>query len=602
VSRGEQFVETLRLIYPHADTLCGKDFDWLFDCPQTKQFLEWFCSTVGKENVLSPDEVDAYDALLAAGKPILEGNALEQALQTCCQLPSMIPDDEGPSLEALQQELQELKDCCDRQLWQKNKLQVWAFNLQQQLRYLEEEDKAVKQDLKKAQTELEAEISQTRAVLSQISRDAKQMAEWYRDMGKGQPPARLCEMDLGPYMEQEQQATHAFESFLQQVLAETVQAPDAQGANGSQETTDRMDAKQTIMPKSLGNDGDELLEDQGNYWKELNRMKMARICAQREVILMSAKVEGHSAALEWAQRTLEALEKNQQTVKMELQNQAFTVQEQLHTLRGNIAHTLTDQLPPLLKAEAHTSCLPVLESQLSLEVAGQQGIARRQDAAAAWLVSQHSRLHLLELRLKWEEKELDQKAAQLQEMETAMKEAQTMLQERKDYFKNISSSQKGCPQVWIDPKDLYAGRLWDMVMGQDKEKLQLHSYKAMAAQCSQLVQNQKVLEAQLAAPLSQLPALESSTEALYRRLYNSSNQLQLSPPEITELMEKLFIMQDSLYKMLTDLQMDLKVKHKSLESPLLQTERKLYVYFYCNEARLREVVEELEKQVSATSR
>ena len=40
-------------------------------------------------------------------------------------------------------------------------------------------------------------------------------------------------------------------------------------------------------------------------------MEKARICAHREVIVMSAKVEGNCAVLEWAQRTLEALEENQ---------------------------------------------------------------------------------------------------------------------------------------------------------------------------------------------------------------------------------------------------------------------------------------------------
>ncbi|KFZ61990.1 HAUS augmin-like complex subunit 3, partial [Podiceps cristatus] len=602
VNSGADFVATLRLVYPHADTLCEKDFDWLFDCPQTKQFLEWFCSAVGKENVLSPAEVEAYDALLAAGKPILEGDALEQALQMCCQvpqLPSMIPDDEGPSQEALQQELQELQDYRDLQLWRHSKLQVWAANLQKHLKYLEEGEKAVKQDVRKAQLDLEVEIIQTSAVLNQISMEAKQLAEWYEDVGKGRPPALLCEMDLGPYMELEQQATDVFERFFQQVLSGSVQAPDA---DGSQEATERTDAKQPTMPKSLGTDGDELLEDQDSYWKELSRIQKARICAQREVIVMTAKVEGHCAALEWAQRTLEALEENQHAVKAELRSCAATLQKQLHALRCDITQILTHQLPPLLKAEASLFCLPVLQRQLSLEAAHLQHTARRQEEAAAWLANQHSRLDLLELQLKRERKELDQKAAQLEEMETAMREAQTRMQEVQEYYKDASSSQKACPHTWIDPKDLSAVRLWDMLVGQDQGEQLLRSYQAIAAQCSQLVQDQRMLEAQLAAPPSQLPALESSTEVLYQQLYNSSNQLQLSSPELTELMQQLITMQDNLHQMLTDLLSDLKVKRRSLENPILQREHNLYVYFYCNEDQLREVVEELEKQVSAASK
>ncbi|NXJ01749.1 HAUS3 protein, partial [Psophia crepitans] len=604
-NRGAEFMATLWLVYPHADTFHEGDFDWLYDCPQTKQFLKWFCSTVSEENVLSPAEVEAYDALLAAGKPILEGDALEQALQIHCQvprLPSMIPDDEGPSLEALKQELQELEDYRDCQQWRHSRLQVRAANLQQELKYLEEEDKVVKQDLRKAQRDLEVEVFRTSAVLSQVSKAAKQLAEWCEDMGKGRPSALLCEMDLGIYMELEQQATDMFERLIQEVQLGTIQASDTQGANGSQEATERKDTKQTTTPKSLGTDGDELLGDQDSYWKELSRMAMARICAQREVIVMSAKVEANCAALEWAQKTLKALEENQHAVKAELQSQAAMHQKQLHTLRYNITQILTHQLPPLLKAEAYLSCLPILQTQLNREAAHLQHIARRQEEATAWLVNQHSRLDLLELQLKWERKELNQKAAWMREMETAMKEAQTRLQEQQDYFKDASSSQKDCPRMWIDPKDLHALRLWDMLVGQDQAKKMFCNYKTIAAQCSQLVQDQKVLEAQLAAPMPQLPALESSMEVLYQLLYNSSNQLQLSSPEATELMQQLMTMEDKLYQMLTDLLNDLKVKRRSLESPILQTERNLYVYFYCNEDRLREVVEQLEKQASAFSK
>lgn len=67
-------------------------------------------------------------------------------------------------------------------------------------------------------------------------------------------------------------------------------------------------------------------------------------------------------------------------------------------------------------------------------------------------------------------------------------------------------------------------------------------------------------------------------------------------------MQQLIIMQDDLYQKLTDLLSDLEIKRRSLENPILQTERNLYVYFYCNEDRLREVVEELEKQASAYSK
>ncbi|NXH52540.1 HAUS3 protein, partial [Rhabdornis inornatus] len=604
VNRAADFMATLRLIYPHADTLCEKESEWLFDCPETKQFLEWFCSVVGEEDVLSSAEVEAYMALQAAGKPILEGNALEEALQMCCQvlqLPSSIAD-EGPSQEALQQELQELKHCYDRQLWRYRRLLAWTNKLQQEQKYLEKEEKVVKQELRMANMDLKAKIFKTQAVLNQVSKAAKQVSECHGNMGMDQLPTLLCQIDLAPYLEQEQQATDAFESFIQQVLPDSVQAPDVLEANGSQEVTERRDTKKISTPKSLGTDEDELLEDEDSFWKELGQIETAYICARREVIVTAAKVEGTHAALEWAQRTVEALEDNQQVIEAELQSQAAVLQRQLHALRFDITQTLTHQLPSLLKAEARRFRLPILHKHFSLEIARLRNTARRQEEAAAWLLSQHSRLDLLALQLKRERKELEQMAAWLEKIETVKRESQTRLQEQQNYFRDARPSQKGHPHKWIDPKDLTAIRLWDMLMGKDQEKQPFRSYEAMAAKCSQLVQDKRALEAQLEAPVPQVSALESAIEVLYHQLYNSSNQLQLSSPEMSELMQQLIIMQDDLYQKLTDLLSDLEIKRRSLENPILQAERNLYVYFYCNEDRLREMVEELEKQASAFSK
>ncbi|NXF14723.1 HAUS3 protein, partial [Rhodinocichla rosea] len=612
VNRAADFMAKLRLIYPHADTLCEKDFQRLFDCPKTKQFLEWFCSTVGEENVLSPAEVEAYEALLAAGKPILEGDALEEALQMCCQvlqLPSSIVD-EGPSQEALLQELQELKHHRDCQLWRYRKLLAWTNKLQQEQKYLEEKEKVVKQELRVAHMDLKAKIFKTRAVLSHVSEAAKQVSECPENVGMDQLPTLLCQMDLAPYLEQEQQATDAFESFIQQVLPERrtyleqkQQATDAFERDGSQEVTERRDTKKTSTPKNLGTDEDELLEDQDSFWKELGQIETAHICARREVIVTAAKVEGARAALEWAQRTLEALEDNQQAVEAELQSQAAVLPGQLRALRSDIAHVLAQQLPPLLRAEARRLHLPILHRHLSLQVARLQDTARRQQKVAAWLLSQQSRLELLELQLKRERKELEHKAAWLEKTETVMRESQTGLPKQQSYFRGARPSQKGHPHKWIDPKDLTAVRLWDMLMGKDQKKQQpFRSYAALAAKCSQLVQDWRALEAQLEAPLPQVSALESSMEVLYHQLYSSSNQLQLSSPEISELMQQLIIMEDDLHQKLADLLSDLEVKRRSLESPILQAERGLYVHFYCNEDRLRQEVEELEKQASASSK
>lgn len=561
-------MKTLRLFYPQADTLCEKDFDWLFDCPKTEQFIVWFCKTVGEENVLSPAEVQAYDALVAAGKPILEGDALEQALQKCQETPQLtrvIPEAEGSSLEALEQKVQELQGYRAHQLWQFNKLQVWAASLQQELRYLEEEEKATKEVLRKAHVELRVEIFRTTAVLKQLLEAAKQQVEQYEEARKGQLPALLHEMDLRGYIELEQRFTEAFEHLMEQVLPGSAQAPESsvqerleamiqmdsaseilggrraaphpehaergrgaaaerqeikvQGSRaepavegrseseelsvgdeeekgGSQDGTERTDTKQTGL-KSLRTDGDETLGNQDSFWMELSQLETAYICAQMEVIAMSAKVEGNCAALNWAQKTLQALKENkvgsvlpsnpilcsmvclccstpppdaraqqmsplssliQHAVEAKLQSHVATFKKQLYTLRCDIAQIQTHQLLPQVKAAASLFLLPILQEKLRLDNAHLQDVGRRQEEAAAWLVSQQSRLDLLELQLKRERKELDQKAAWLGEIETVLKNAQAKLQAYHDCCKEASSSTKGSACTQMEPKDSIATR------------------------------------------------------------------------------------------------------------------------------------------------
>ena len=71
--------------------------------------------------------------------------------------------------------------------------------------------------------------------------------------------------------------------------------------------------------------------------------------------------------------------------------------------------------------------------------------------------------------------------------------------------------------------------------------------------------------------------------------------------ELSEPLEQLHTTQAKLYQMLMDTLSDLKAKHKSLQSHFQQTERSLYVHFFNNPDRLKELVEAAEKQTLASS-
>uniref|UniRef100_A0A452ISU7 HAUS augmin-like complex subunit 3 N-terminal domain-containing protein n=1 Tax=Gopherus agassizii TaxID=38772 RepID=A0A452ISU7_9SAUR len=554
--RGAEFVETLKTVYPMADALHEKDFDWLFDCPETEQFLEWFCNTVGEENVLSPGEVEAYQTLLSSGKPILEGEALQQVLQTCRQCPQLkgaMSEDEALPLEALEREAQALHSHSACQLRRRNKLQIRAASLKQELCHLADKERKVGRVLRKAQLDLEMENSQTNSVLSQVCKAANQLAEWYREAGNGRLLVLMSEADLGHYMELEELATRALVAFIQKALPGSTQAPDAEGA--------------------------------GLQREELKRMTLAYICSQKELITTSAEVDGIWAGLQWAERALKSSKEN----------------KQLCALQSDIDQTQTQHLVPLLQATAHLLHLPVLRAELDREAVHLGYTTLKQEEVAGQLMAQHSRLELLGLQLKLEKKEQQQVGTCLEKMVAALQEASANLQGRLACFEDSSLYTKICPRTLIDPSDVTTIRLWEMLEKQGQEKQLFRTYETLASRGSRLRQEQRMLEVQLAVSPAQLPMLESDDEMLYKMMYSDSNQLLLNAQELAEPMEQLCATQAKLYQMLMDLLSDLKAKRKSLQTHFQQTERNLYVHFFRDANQLREVVQQLEKQALAFS-
>ncbi|XP_038264479.1 HAUS augmin-like complex subunit 3 isoform X2 [Dermochelys coriacea] len=689
VNRGAEFVETLKTVYPKADALHEKDFDWLFDCPKTEQFLEWFCNTVGEENVLSPGEVEAYQTLLSSGKPILEGEALEQVLQTCRQCPQLkgaMSEDEALPLEVLEREAQALHSHSARQLRRRNKLQIRMASLKQELCHLADKERKVGRALRKAQLDLEMENSQTNSVLSQVCKAANQLAEWYREAGNGRLLVLMSEVDLGHYMELEELATRALVAFIQKALPGTTQAPDAEGAGlqgmkrlGSPQA--KLDTRapaglaQTVLPGNTGSLNEcvadpkvdvetqeelvretvaglpekslpeedngpkaeaagvkalygqdscqemvkglaeaahvmllesmrgseaKFLESLGSYQEELERMALAYICSQKELIITSAEVEGIWAGLQWAERALKSSKENK-IVEDEFSLHIATFQEQLCTLQSDIDQTQTQHLVPLLQATARLLYLPVLRAELDGEAVHLGYTTLKQEEVAGQLMAQHSRLELLGLQLKLENKQQQQVGTCLEEMVAALQEASTNLQRRLACFEDSSLYTKIYPRTLIDPSDVTTIRLWEMLEKQGQDKELFRTYETLASRGSHLRQEQRMLEVQLAVSPAQLPMLESDNEMLYKIMYSDSNQLLLNAQELAEPIEQLYTTQAKLYQMLMDLLSDLKAKRKSLQTHFQQTERNLYVHFFHDANRLREVVQQLEKQALAFS-
>ncbi|KAM3845012.1 HAUS augmin-like complex subunit 3 [Vipera latastei] len=210
IDRGTEFVEVLKTIYPKATTLHEKDFDWLFDCPETEQFLEWFCNTVGEENVLNPTELETYEKLVISGKPILEDEALEEVLRTCSQsfqLNRELQENETLPLELLEQEIQMLKNQYACRIMRCNKLQIYVASLKQKLCHLADKKERLNRELEKVHLKVQLENFQSNDILSEVCQITEKLAHWHKEPGNEQ---LTLSRDLEHYMEIEENFTKAF--------------------------------------------------------------------------------------------------------------------------------------------------------------------------------------------------------------------------------------------------------------------------------------------------------------------------------------------------------------------------------------------------------
>ncbi|KAL7985989.1 hypothetical protein Chor_011155 [Crotalus horridus] len=218
IDRGTEFVEVLKTIYPKATTLHEKDFDWLFDCPETEQFLEWFCNTVGEENVLNPTELETYEKLVISGKPILEDEALEEVLRTCSQsfqLNGELQENETLPLELFEQEIQMLKNQYACRITRCNKLQIYVASLNQKLCHLADKKERLNRELEKVHLKVELQNFQSNNILSEVCQITEKLAHWHKEPGYEQ---LTLSRDLGHYLETEENFTKAFLSLFPNVV------------------------------------------------------------------------------------------------------------------------------------------------------------------------------------------------------------------------------------------------------------------------------------------------------------------------------------------------------------------------------------------------
>ncbi|CAN0033078.1 unnamed protein product [Bubo scandiacus] len=599
MSCGNDFVKTLKKIgYPKADELDGDDFDWLFESLEDKSFLEWFCGNVNEQHVVSEKELQDFDNLLESGKPILEGNALDEVLKTLKPMDSknssQEEEEEEEELKKLEDELQALQKLKKLQIYRHNKLQMMVSVNSHMLQTVKSKEKEAHKDLKEGLEVFTAANNKLNNELLSLTDAAKKLASFFTasdsERGSGQQPVFFSQLPLDKYLSQEEQSTAALASYMRnhfyQGMSEWVENSD----KGSFELADR--SKQVTCDET-----NEVCEES----QEMVRLQTAYVCAQCQLMRMKAKEESMNSAIKCAERMLQSL--NEDFGKQEnLDAKISSLNDDISTIKQDVIRMNNEELLPLLKENAQLLSAPVVKGYLDCQIAQHDDYASRQDKICKHLIRQKASFELIELAYEMELKKHKEICCQLENLVKSLKQSSDELQQRLQVI--TEQTQHAKPRNIISSKDGLSCRLYQLLEGENKKQQLFKTYKSLEQMAQKLKQDCATAQDELAASSQEqsllLSKLESDVNTLHDALYHGGNQIQLSSRELTEQFHQLEVDLNKLNQLLMDLIADVKSKRNFLESNKLhQMERNLYVYFFKDEAHLKEMVEKLEQQSEA---
>ncbi|NWU95343.1 HAUS3 protein, partial [Upupa epops] len=597
MSCGKDFVETLKKIgYPKADELNGEDFDWLFESLEDRSLLEWFCKNVNERYILSEKELQDFDSLLKSGKPILEENALEEALKTMKHVDSKNSsqeEKEEQELKNLEDEFQTLQNLKQLQIHRRNKFQVMVSANKHKLQMFESKEEEAHKDLKKGLRVFTAANDRLNQELLSLTDAAKKFASFFTasdsEQGSVPHPVFFSQLSLGKYLSQEEQSTTVLTSFLKKHLYQSISEQVEKPHEDSFQLAD--------LAKQVTCETNEFSEEV----QEIARIQAAYICAQHELIQMQAKEEGMKSAIKCVESMLQSLDKDtgeQEDIDAKITN----LNHEASTIKQEITWINNEELFPLLKVNAQLLCNPVVKGCLDNQIAQQDCYASRQDEICRHLVRQKASFELIKLAYEMELKKHKEIYSELENLIECLKLSSNELERRLQVINEQTQHAK--PRNTITSDDGLSCRLFQLLEGDNKTPQLFKTYESLEQMARKLKEDCAATQDQLSASSQEqsllLSKLENDVDTLHDALYCGGDQIQLTSPELTEQFNQVESDLGKLNRLLTDLMADVKSKRNFLmSSKLHQMERDLYVYFYNDEDRLKEMVEKLEQQAEA---
>ncbi|XP_075713205.1 HAUS augmin-like complex subunit 3 [Rhinoderma darwinii] len=591
---GDRFVQTLKkLSYPKASTLDGEAFDWLFETTDAKPFLDWFCSSLTEQNVVSDETLQAFNVLKESGKSLLDEKALEEVMKMCKPSSSKTSAMEEVAMEKLEEERRTLQKLRGLHLQRRNKLQMMASaNIHSCLKFKDEEDEEAKA-LNETLSVLQVTSNKLNHELQTVIEGIHKLISFYCPYEKGQTssssssssPIFLFQVLLDKYFSCEEQSTATLTQFTKEHFFE--------GLSKCIEGTDK--DFQLVQLDADARD-DPALEEK---CQEMMRLQLAYISAKHKLIQTKAKQSSFKAGLQWVEANA-SVAKSKDSQKDKLLVRISSLKDETSQIENHIESIKSETLPALVRQSAQLLNMPVVKGDYDLQIARHNLCTSRQELLCDHLIKQRASFELLQLGFELELRKQRNVNRQLEALIQELRQSAERLDARLMMMSDASLLALNKPRVNIDSRDPATHGLFQLLDGDNTQKL-FRTYSGLESAALTLSLDVQSLKDRLAVSEQEqslfMSKLESNLKTLQDCMYPDGTELMLNTPELSSNFQQLNSHLAKLNTILLEVLQDLKVKQNILQSSKYdKMEKELYVYFFQNEELLKRIVQNLESQ------
>ncbi|XP_075041998.1 HAUS augmin-like complex subunit 3 [Mixophyes fleayi] len=557
--KGSDFVEMLRLIgYPGAHDLKGEDFDWLCEGDEeTELFLGWLCGVVDQHNSLSSEQLEAYNALLESGQPLLDAEELENLCKGGSEGDGEWEMKDTRCLEELEAELQSLRSLKAHRLQSRNKIESLGLTLLCNRISFEKLEKELEKSLRHTKEDLSMLNSRCNLALSRLREMVTELGEYHSS--RSAPGIFLSSLDLEGYLRLEDTCWKQVEENAKGVF--------------------------TIKEEDLDH-GRKIQQEMEN---ESERLRTAWASQRMQLTIVLTTLNGNKEALAWLDRN--AGEQVWNSLRVPL------LEREVQSLESEVEALQKQRLPGLVCEASIGLCLPALQEWVNTEKQRLAQVEQNQVPVAEAIVYQLSRLQLVELGLQSEMREHCQTERDLRGLKVEMANRSVELGKRTLGPRDMRAPPQWLTPLRVDSKDHTAVRLSMMLENPSRQKELFPKYEALQRQASSLVQEMMSLSGVCHGSLPQTASLEHDCEELHNSLCRGTRNLQLRDPNLTLSFEMLSSCVSQFNQWCLDCLRDLERKKHSIHTSYLDQERQLYLLFYQDPTRLANIVQDIEQRV-----